>query len=138
MQRVCAALLMLGAPEIGQHVGKAPAGIAELAPMIEVRVLSADIKEPVDRARAAQHLAARLNDLAVVELGLRLRGIEPIERLAREQLAVAERNVNPDVAVASAGFQEQHAVASRRGEAIGENAAGRARADDDVVECVDV
>ena len=37
VQRVLSALLVFGAPEIRQHILKAPAGVAELAPMIEVR-----------------------------------------------------------------------------------------------------
>ncbi len=113
VQFVAAALLVLGAPEIGQHVGKAPADIAELAPVVVVLVLAAHIEQAVDRARAAQHLAARLDDLPVVELGLRLGRVEPVDLGIVEQLAVAERNVDPDVAVAPAGFQQQHAVAAR-------------------------
>src|SRR5262245_7088731 len=86
MQVVGAALLVLSAPEIGQHIGEAPAGIAELAPMIEILGLTADIEQPVDRARAAQHLAARLDDATVVELRLRLGGIEPVDMWVGEQL----------------------------------------------------
>ena len=131
---VGATLLVLGAPEKGQHVFEAPAFVAELAPVVVVLVLAAHIEQAVDRARSAQHLAARLDDLAVVELGLRLRLVEPVDLGIVEQLAVAERNVDPNVAVAAAGFQQQHAVAAGRREAIGQHAAGRARADDDVVE----
>ena len=69
-----------------------PAGIAELAPVVVVLVLAADVEQPVDRARAAQHLAARLDDLPVVELGLRLGFVEPIDLGVVEQLAEAERN----------------------------------------------
>src|SRR5689334_21531841 len=99
---VVAPRLILGAPEIWQHVGKAPAGIAELAPMIVVLVLTANIKEPVDRARPAQHFAARLDDLAIVELGLRFGLVQPIDLGIIEQLSVAERNMNPDVPVVAA------------------------------------
>ncbi len=134
VQRIGAALLVLGPPEVGQHVLETPAGIAELAPVVVVGGLAADIEKPVDRARSAQHLAARLDDAPVVELGLRLRGVEPVDFGVVEQLAVAERDVDPDVAVGAARLQQQHAVAARRGEAIGEHAARRAGADDDVVE----
>ena len=47
VQLVLAALLVLGAAEIRQHVGEAPAGIAELAPVIEVLRLPADVKSPL-------------------------------------------------------------------------------------------
>src|SRR5262245_39961890 len=138
MQRILAALLVLGAAKIGQHILEAPAGIAELAPMIEVRRLAADIEQAIDRARPAQHLPPRLDDLPVVELGLRLRGIEPIDLTIGEQLAVAERAVNPDVAVMAARLQQQNAMAARGGQAVGENAAGASGADDDIVKGVRV
>jgi hypothetical protein len=43
MQIVRAALLVLGLAEIGEHVIEAPAGIAELAPMIEILMLPTHI-----------------------------------------------------------------------------------------------
>src|SRR5882724_6220023 len=89
MQRILAPLLILGAAKVRQDVVEAPAGIAELAPMIEIRGLPAQIKQAVDRARPAQHLPARLDDRSVVELGLRLRGIEPVDSGVGGQLAVA-------------------------------------------------
>src|SRR5262249_39610307 len=88
MQRVLAARLVLGAAKIGQHILEAPAGIAELPPMIEIPRLAADVKQAIDRTRSAQHLPPRLDDLPVVELGLRLRGVEPIYLTIGEQLAV--------------------------------------------------
>src|SRR5262249_60013514 len=99
VQRVLAPRLILGAAEVRQHVVEAPAGIAELSPVIVVRRLSAQIEQAVDRARPAQHLPTRLDDRAVVELGLRLRSIEPVDPAVGEQLGVAERDVDPDVAV---------------------------------------
>jgi hypothetical protein len=52
----------------------------------------------------------------IVTSGLRLRGIEPVDLGIGEQLAVAERDVNPDVAVMSTRLQQQHTVtASNRG-----------------------
>ncbi len=38
------------------------------------------------------------------------------------------------MAVMAAGFQQQHAMAARRGQPVGQHAAGRAGADDDVIE----
>ncbi len=113
VQRVLAALLVLGAAKIRQHIVEAPAGVAELPPVIVVRRLAAQIKQAVDRARSAEHLAARLDDLAVVELGLRLRLVEPVHPAVGEQLAVAERNVNPEVAIVSARLQQKNAMAAR-------------------------
>jgi hypothetical protein len=134
VQFVGAALLVFRSPEIRQHVLEAPASIAELPPMVEILALAANIEQAVDRARPAQHFAARLDEPAVAHVGLRLGRIKPVHTGIVEQLAVAERNVNPDVAVAPAGFQEQHAVAARGGQPVGENAAGRTGADHDIVE----
>src|SRR5499427_3704845 len=138
MQRILAARLVLGAAKVGQYIIEAPAGIAELAPMIEVRRLAADVEQAIDRARPAQHLPPRLDDLPVVELCLRLRAIEPIDLAVGEQLAVAERDMNPDVAIMPARLQQENAMASRGGQTIGENAARASGADDDIVEGVRV
>ena len=56
---VGAALLVLGLAEIRQHVVIGPAGIAELAPQVEILLLAADVDQAVDRGRPAEHLAAR-------------------------------------------------------------------------------
>src|SRR5262249_34384904 len=138
MQRILAARLVLGAAEVGQHILEAPAGIAELSPMIEVRRLAADVEQAIDRARSAQHFSPRLDDLPVVELCLRLRAIEPIDLAIGEQLAVAERDVNPDVAIMPARLQQENAMATRGGQTIGENAARASGADDDIIEGVRV
>src|SRR5262249_27971093 len=106
--------------------------------MIEVGRLAADVEQAIDRARPAQHFPPRLDDLPVVEFGLRLRRVEPIDLTIGEQLAVAERDVNPDVAVMAARFQQQNAMAARGGQAVGENAAGASGADDDIVKGVRV
>jgi hypothetical protein len=134
MQRILAPLLILGAAKVRQDIIEAPAGIAELPPMVGIRRLSAEIEQTIDRARPAQHFPARLDDRSVVELGLRLRGIKPVDSAVGEQLAVAERDVDPDVAVVPARLQQENPMAARGGQTIGENAAGAAGADDDVVE----
>ena len=131
VQFVLAALLVLGAAEVRQHVGERPAGIAEPAAS-DRNLEAADIEEAVNRAHPPKTprgwITRRLS------IPARARSVEPIDLGVGEQLAVAERNVNPDVAVRPAGLQQQHAMAPRRGQPIGENASGRAGADDDVVE----
>src|SRR5215475_6977469 len=134
VQHVLAALLVLGATEIGQNILKAPAGIAELPPMIKVRGLAADVEQSIDRARPSQHFPSRLNDPPIVEFYLRLRRVEPVDLAIGEQLAVTERDVDPDIAVVSARFQQQDAMTAGGGQTIRQHAAGSAGADDDVVE----
>src|SRR6266481_5154183 len=70
---------ILRAAEIGQNVIIGPAEIAELGPDFEVARLAADIEAAVDRARPAEHLAAREEDRAAVDAGTRLRAVAPVE-----------------------------------------------------------
>ena len=50
VQFVFAALLVLGAAEVREHVAECPAGVAELTPMVEILLLAADIEQAIDRA----------------------------------------------------------------------------------------
>src|SRR6476659_4407667 len=134
VQHVLAALLVLGATKIGQHIFKAPAGIAELPPMIKISGLAANVEQAIDRARPSQYFSSRLNDPPIGELCLRLRRVEPVDLAIGEQLAVTERDVDPDIAVVSARFQQQDAMMAGGGQTIREHAAASAGADDDVVE----
>ena len=134
MEIVGAALLVFGLLEIGQHVVITPAGIAALAPAIVILVLAAHIEQAVDRARSAQHFAARLEHRPPVEAGLGLGLVHPVDGFFLEQLAVAERHVDPEIGVLRAGLQQQHRMFAVRAQPVGEHASGRSGADDDVVE----
>ena len=131
---VGAALLVLRLLEIGQHVVITPADIAALAPAVVILMLAAHVKQAVDRARSAQYFSARLEDLASAQAGLRLGLIHPVDGFFLEQLAVADRHVNPDVGVLWARFQQQHRMLAVGREPVGQHAPGRAGADDDVIE----
>src|SRR5262249_52890340 len=65
------ALIVLRLAEVRQHVRVAPPGVAEIAPVVVVLALAADVDRAVDRAGAAQHLAARLRDGAAARLLVR-------------------------------------------------------------------
>ena len=73
-----AAMRVLHALEIGQDVGKAPAGRAGLGPVVEVAGVAAHIDHAVDGGRAAQDLAARRGKHAAAEMRLRLGGKAPV------------------------------------------------------------
>ncbi len=62
--RVAQRLVVLRPAEIRQHLGVRPARAAERSPFVVVARMAADIDHAVDRARPAQHLAARDDDLA--------------------------------------------------------------------------
>ncbi len=130
---VGAALLVLGAAEIRQHVVIRPADIAELAPMVEILALAADVDQPVDRARAAEHLAARPRDAPPVEprhrLGLELPGDPRMIDVAVEP----GRDMDPRVGVLAAGLDHQHLRRRVGRQPVGQHAPGRAGADDDEI-----
>ena len=134
MEFIRAAFVVLRLAEIGQDVVEAPAGIAELPPKVEVLRLSADIDQTVDRTRAAENLAARRDDLAVVATGLRLGRVAPVITAIGEKPAEAKRNMKPGMPVVGARLQQQHAVPARRSQPVGQNAPGAAGPHDNEVE----
>jgi hypothetical protein len=84
----------LGALEERQDVIPTPAAITELSPVVVVFRLAADVDQPVDRRRAAEHAAARIGDGAAVGAGIGL-GLEaPGELLVVEQFHVAGRDMD--------------------------------------------
>ena len=102
--------------------------------MIVVAGLPAHVDHGVDRRGAADHLAARIIQAAAVEARLGFGLEHPVGARIADREQIADRNVEPDPVVAAAGFQQQHAVVRIGRQAVGQHAAGRARADDDVVE----
>src|SRR5215469_10096121 len=123
----------LSALEEGQHVVPAPAAIAELRPMVVILGLAADVDEPVDRRRAAQHAAARIRDRPPGGAGIGL-GLEaPSDLLVIEQLHVAHWDVDQRVPVAPASLEQDDADGGVLGQPVGEHTPGRAGADDDVI-----
>jgi hypothetical protein len=125
--------IILMALEPGQHVVPAPAGEAELAPMIIVGGLAAHIDHGVDGGRAADHLAAGIVQAAAVEAFLRLGLEHPVRTRIADGEEIADRDVVPDPVVAPAGLQQQHAGIRRGRQPVRQHAAGRAGTDDDVI-----
>src|SRR5439155_7532928 len=107
-----------------------PTGISKRGPLVVVLALAANVDEAVDRRRAPERATARPVDLAPVHLRFGL-GIEaPIHDRMEHRLRVADRNMDPWVAIARAGFQQQHRMAGIRRQSIRENAACRSATDD--------
>ena len=129
-----AALLVLGLAEVGQDAREVPALAAALAPAVVVGGRAAHVDHAVERAGAAQHLAARLVGGAAVEAGDGLALEFPVVAGVRVELVVADRDVDPGIAVAPAGLEQQHPVAARLRQARRHRAAGGARPRDDEVE----
>ena len=82
----------LHALEVGQHVAVAPrAGVAdEAGPVVVVLVLAAQVDHAVDRAGAAEHLAARPHGIAAVERGIGFAHVHPVEAGIENGLDLAE------------------------------------------------
>src|SRR6266567_9383953 len=113
-----------------------PALAAALAPIVIIRRRAAHIDHAVDRASAAEDLAARLVEGAAVELRLGLALEHPVDPGVGVRLGVAERDMDPGVAVWPAGFEQQHAIFPGFAEPRRDRATRRAGAGDDEVECL--
>jgi hypothetical protein len=106
--------------------------------VIVVARLAAHVEHGIDRRRPADHLAARVVQAAPVEALFRQRGKHPVGARIADGEQVADRHVIPDPIVAAAGLQHQDAPLRIGREAVRQQAAGRACADDDgVVVAVD-
>ena len=131
---VGAAFPGLGLAEIGQAVAIAPAGGARGLPFVEIAGVAAHVDHAVDRGRAAQHLAARTVDAPAVQIGLGL-GLEaPVVALHVHGDRERGRHLDEDAAPAAACLEQQHADALVLAQPVGQHAAGRAGADDHVIE----
>jgi hypothetical protein len=133
MRSALAKAMILVLLEERQHVLPAPAGESELAPMVVVAGLAAHVEHGIDRRRSADHLAARIRQAAAVEPLLRQRAVHPVGARIADGEKIADRDVVPDPVVAAARLEQEHSLVGIGGEPVGQQAAGRTGADDDVV-----
>src|SRR5262249_45549374 len=104
-------------------------------PLVVVGAVSADVDLHVDRRAAAEPLAAGNEDRAVVQLSLGLREEAPVVPTTQE-LRPGGGDAHVSVQPGGTRLEEQRAHAGVLGQPVGEHAAGRAGADDDVVVAV--
>jgi len=133
VQRIAAARVAFRTPEVGQHVRPVPVVGALRRPAVVVLGHTADVAHGIDRAGAAEHLAARPPDHPVAELGFGNGVVVPVDAPVAGDLGQSGRHVDEGMPVAPAGLQQQHPASRVFGQAVGKHAAGRTRADDDVV-----
>ena len=122
--------------EVRQQVAIVPAGQALLGPAVVVARVAAHVGHAVDRARSADHAAARLIDRAAVHEGLGLRAVGPVVALALQRFGQSRRHMDHpghQAAVGTAGLQQQDGDLGVFAQPGGQHAAGRTGADDDVV-----
>ena len=100
-------LPVLGLPEIRQHIVPTPATVAELGPVVEILGLAADIDQPVDRARPAEHAPARIEDRAPGGAGVGLGVISPGQGRVIEHFHKAGGDMDVRAPVAPASLDQQ-------------------------------
>ena len=133
---VGAARAGFGALEIGQDVRVVPAGQPALRPAVVVAGVAAHVRHAVDRGRAAEHPAARAVDAPAVHVRFGLAPVTPVVALALERIRERRRHMQlpgPRV-VDRPRLEQQHAYVRILAQPVGEDAAGRAGADHDVIE----
>ncbi|ENN86115.1 hypothetical protein RHSP_32539 [Rhizobium freirei PRF 81] len=128
-----AAMRMLHPLEVGQHIGIGPALGAEFFPAIEVLGMAAHIDHAVDRGGAADHLAARRGDAAVIELRLRLGKIAPIVAVHAHRPGKGGRHLDERAEIAASELQNDDRMLAVLRQTGSHGGAGRARADDDEI-----
>jgi hypothetical protein len=132
VKAVVQVLVALGPLEVRQHIVVAPAGIAELPPMIVVSRLAAHIDHGIDRARAANETAARPIHAPAFHRRLRRGFVTPVETRTG-QVGDAGRHAHIERIVGTAGLEQQHPDLGARRQPVGQDRAGRPRSDNDVV-----
>ncbi|MNO86581.1 hypothetical protein D3C76_779850 [compost metagenome] len=134
MQFTFTGVMVFALAEVWQDVVERPARIAQCFPVIEVGAVTAYIDHAVDRAAATQGLAPWLIADAPVQPGLR-HGIErPIDMPCGQDRRDADRGMNQRRPVLWPGFEQAYSHARVGAEAVGQDTAGGAGTDDDVVE----
>ena len=109
---------------------------SDVCPLLVVTGLTAHVNHAVDAGATAQHFAARITQSATVQTRRRLGLVQPVGARIANAIQVAHRNVNPVVIVFFTRFDQQHALAGVCTQAVGQQTASSAAANDDVVEGV--
>ena len=124
---------VLHALEVGQAVRVVPGLHARVrGPALVVQRVPALEDHPVDAARPAQHLPARVVDAPAAHVGLGLRLVLPVVEPAadRERQCGGHVDEHVEPPVRPPRLEHQHAVARIRRQPVGESAARRPAADD--------
>ena len=119
--------------EIGQHVCIAPAVGPLVGPMVEVFGMTADVDHAVDRRRAADHFAARADQLPAAEMRFRLRSVAPIVMRHVHRVGQGGRHLDQRPHIGAAVFQHQHRVRAGLAQARGHRRSRRAGPHDDEI-----
>ena len=117
-----------------RHIVVAPTRVAQIAPMVVFGRIAAHPEHAIDGSGAAGDATARPEQRPPAQARLGF-GVEAPQRaLTDHHLGDPGRYFEPDPLIVVTGLDQQHAVAARFGEPIGQSAAGRAGADNDEIE----
>ena len=123
----------LGAAEVGQTIGVAPALQAKRRPVVVVPGIAPHPVHAIDRGRAAEDPPARLGDPAIAQLWFRFGLIGPVEPVVGERHAEGGRHPDEHVPVGRTRLEQQDPIRDRCRETAGDDTAGRAGPDDHIV-----
>ena len=133
MKFICTALIVLGFPEIRQHLGIRPARVALGGPVVVVGPVAAGVDHGVERAGAAQYLAARLVTAAAIQARL-WHGVQaPAIQAEFGHGCDSCRAVNQDAFVRRASFKQGNMDGRVLRQACRQHTASRAASNDQVV-----
>ena len=133
VERRLSAVVVLGLHEIGQHVIPPPPDIAQLPPVVVVAGLSAHVDHAVHRRASPEQLSERIGQRSAVQAGLGGGLHPPVGARVPDAVEVADRDVDPVIAVVPAGLDQQDAGPWILGQPVRQHASRRSRSDDDVV-----
>ena len=102
-------------------------------PLVKILVGTAHVVHRIDRGRAAQRLAARPEQLAVVQMFLLLGPIAPVEGLTGDGVLQQHRRADYRAVIRAAGLEHTDGDGRIAGEAFSDGAAGRTGPTDNIV-----
>ncbi|MNE33763.1 hypothetical protein D3C80_1274500 [compost metagenome] len=128
-----AAMAVFHALEVRQHIRIGPAMRAELLPAVKILGMATHVNEAVDRGGAADDLAARCGDAAVVEVRFGLGEIAPIIALHAHRPCECGRHLDEGAEIRPAGLDDDDGITTVFRQAVGDGGTCGAGADDDVI-----
>ena len=123
----------LGLAKVRQGMGIRPIQQAAGGPAVVVTAMAAHIGHHIDGTTAADNLAARQFDPPAVQRRLRLDLIAPVVLALAIERADSQRHMDARVVIPATRLEQQHPAATVLGQPIGQHAASRTGANDDVV-----
>ena len=128
--------MILHFTEYRQDIAPTPAGESQLTPVVVIRRLPTHIDHGVDSRRTAQHLAARIGNIAAVQPGIGFGAKHPVGAWIADREEIANRYVKPDPAITPTRFDQRYPVARIGRKPISQHTTRRTCADNHVIKAV--